>query len=33
MPPDARLAWAVEASSHFEAMTLYLEHMGRDRSV
>ena len=25
---DARLAWTVEARSHFEAMTLYHEHMG-----
>jgi len=28
MPPDARLVWTVEASSHFEAMTLYYAHMG-----
>lgn len=27
-PPDAKLVWTVEASSHFEAMTLYWEHMG-----
>ena len=27
MPPDARLVWTVEATSHFEAMTLYYEHM------
>ena len=26
--PGARLTWTVEASSHFEAMTLYYEHMG-----
>jgi hypothetical protein len=24
----ARLTWTVEASSHFEAMTLYYEHQG-----
>lgn len=26
--PNARLVWTVEAPSHFEAMTLYYEHMG-----
>ena len=26
--PNARLAWTVEGASHFEAMTLYYEHMG-----
>ena len=26
--PNARLAWACEASSHFEAMTMYFECMG-----
>ena len=25
---SARLAWTVEADSHFRAMTLYHEHMG-----
>jgi hypothetical protein len=25
---DARMVWTVEAASHFEAMTLYYEHMG-----
>lgn len=25
---SARLTWTVEAASHFEAMTLYYEHMG-----
>jgi hypothetical protein len=25
---DAELAWTVDARSHFEAMTLYYEHMG-----
>ncbi len=25
---DARLVWSVEASSHFEAMSLYYSHMG-----
>ncbi len=24
----ARLVWTIEAHSHFEAMTLYYEHMG-----
>lgn len=24
----ARLVWTVEAKSHFQAMTLYYEHMG-----
>lgn len=28
LEPGARLTWTVEASSHFEAMTLYYEHMG-----
>lgn len=27
--PTARLVWTVEAKSHFEAMTLYYERMGR----
>lgn len=26
--PEARLAWTVEASSHFEAMTKYYAYMG-----
>ncbi len=26
--PDAKLTWTVEASSHFEAMTLYYAYMG-----
>lgn len=26
--PGSRLVWVVEATSHFEAMTLYYEHMG-----
>lgn len=26
--PTARLVWTAEAKSHFEAMTLYYEHMG-----
>ena len=25
---SARLIWTVEAASHFEAMTLYYEHIG-----
>jgi hypothetical protein len=25
---SARLTWTVEAESHFQAMTLYYEHMG-----
>jgi hypothetical protein len=25
---SAQLVWEVEAGSHFEAMTLYYEHMG-----
>lgn len=25
---SARLTWTVEAESHFEALTLYYEHMG-----
>jgi len=28
MDSRAILVWTVEASSHFEAMTLYYEHMG-----
>jgi hypothetical protein len=28
LTPSARLVWTVEAASHFEAMTLYYEHMG-----
>jgi hypothetical protein len=28
LPVDAILTWTVEAGSHFEAMTLYYEHMG-----
>jgi hypothetical protein len=28
MGPSARLVWTVEASSPFEAMTPYYEHMG-----
>ena len=27
LPDDARLTWTVEATSHFEAMTLYYAHM------
>jgi hypothetical protein len=30
MLPAARLAWTVEASRHFEAMTKYYEHMEWD---
>ena len=26
--PGAQLAWQVDAGSHFEAMSLYYEHMG-----
>lgn len=28
LSPSARLTWTVEADSHFQAMTLYYEHMG-----
>jgi len=28
---DAKLAWTVEASSNYEAMTKYYEHMGWGR--
>ncbi|HEV2361125.1 MAG TPA: hypothetical protein VGS21_05445 [Acidimicrobiales bacterium] len=28
LDPGSRLTWTVEASSHFEAMTLYYRHMG-----
>lgn len=28
LSPEARLTWTVEAASHFEAMSLYHEHMG-----
>lgn len=28
LSPGARLSWSVEADSHFQAMTLYYEHMG-----
>jgi hypothetical protein len=28
---DARSVWTVDADSHFEAMTLYYEHMGWGR--
>jgi len=28
LSPGAKLAWTVTAASHFEAMTLYYEHMG-----
>jgi hypothetical protein len=28
LEPGARLVWTVEASSHFEARTLYHEHLG-----
>jgi hypothetical protein len=28
LEPGARLVWEFEAGSHFEAMSLYYEHMG-----
>lgn len=28
LSPSARLTWSLEAESHFQAMTLYYEHMG-----
>lgn len=28
LEPSARLAWTVDADSHFEAMTQYYEYMG-----
>ncbi len=31
LDPGAHLAWTVEASSHFEAMTLYYAYMGWGR--
>jgi hypothetical protein len=31
LEPGWRLDWEVEAGSHFEAMTLYYEHMGWGR--
>ena len=27
LSPSAKLVWTVEATSHFEAMTLYHQHM------
>lgn len=28
LEPGAKLIWTIEASSHYEAMTLYYRHMG-----